>query len=88
MKHYLTGFTVCLIVMFLVNLIPYLVSLGAYKTDGLEIAGFPFTFWRLGGNSFVREFKMQWLIADVAVALAVSTVAGGLWMEYKGGRQE
>jgi len=81
MKHYLTGFAVSFAVMVLINLIPYLTSLGAYKTDGFEIAGIPFSFWRMGGNPGVCEFKLQFLIADIAVALGVSTVAGGLWRE-------
>jgi hypothetical protein len=82
MKHYLTGFAIAMTVMVLLNLVPYVLSRGSYGTDGSEVAGFPFTFWCMGGVSFVREFKVQSLIADVAVALAASVVAGGLWMEH------
>jgi hypothetical protein len=82
MKHYWTGFAVAMTVMVLLNLVPYVLSRGSYATDGLEVAGFPFRFWRMGGFSFVREFEVQSLIADIAIALAMSTVAGGLWMEH------
>jgi hypothetical protein len=82
MKHYLTGFAVAMTIMVVLNLTPHVLSSGSYATDGLEVAGFPFTCWRMGGFSFIREFKVQSLIADIAVAIAISTVAGGLWMEH------
>jgi hypothetical protein len=78
MKPFLVGFAVAMTLMVLLSLIPYLLSRGSYATDGLEVAGFPFEFWRIGGAAFIREFRFDLLLADIAIALASSTVAGAL----------
>lgn len=71
MKHYLTGFAVAMTIMVVLNLIPYVLSRGSYARSG-------------GWAAFLSSAssKVQSLIADIAVALATSIVAGGLWMEH------
>jgi hypothetical protein len=52
-----------------------LLTRGAYATDGFEVAGFPFTFWRAGGFSYACEFDSIALFGDLVLAFAVSALA-------------
>ena len=68
-KKFVTAFAATTLVAAFVNLVPYLQTRGAYKTDGLEVIGFPFTFRRFGGYYPIYEFSVGLLLADIIVAL-------------------
>jgi hypothetical protein len=64
--------------MGVVNLLPLLASWKAYRTDGMEIVGWPLTFRERGGFSYIEEFYLFNLLIDVAIAVAVSVVGARL----------
>jgi len=68
-KKFVTTFAATTLVAAFVNLVPYLQTRGAYKTGGLEIIGFPFTFRQVGGYTGIDEFSVGLLLADIIVAL-------------------
>ena len=68
-KKFVTAFAVTTLLAAFANLLPYLQTRGAYKTDGLEIIGFPFTFRQRGGYYYVDDFRIGLLLADIVIAL-------------------
>jgi hypothetical protein len=68
-KKFVTAFAATALVAAFANLLPYLLTRGAYNGDGYEIIGFPFTFRRLGGYLGIYEFSVGLLLADIIVAL-------------------
>jgi hypothetical protein len=82
--RFLAGFALGVACALAPNLFPNVSSFGGYRTDGYEVAGFPFTFWQIGGLSFTREFNVPLLAADVGLALWFAVIVGGLCMERFG----
>ncbi len=67
--------------MFLVtlalNIIPYYLSRGASKTDGIEVAGWPLHFWVYGGGTVCTErIDAVAIVVDVLVALILPAGIG------------
>lgn len=63
------------------NVWPYLRTYRAYQYDGQEVAGFPWTFHKIGGDCFLLacdtyDFHGAYFAADVALALAAACTAG------------
>ena len=75
-KPVLIGITVGWCCAVVLNVFPYLLSRGAYRTDGYEIAGFPLTFYRFGGIAGARYVYPSAIIVDIATSLAIA-LAGG-----------
>jgi hypothetical protein len=68
-KKFLSAFAATTLLAAFANLLPYLLTRGAYNGDGYEVIGFPFTFRRLGGYVGIYEFSVGLLLADIIVAL-------------------
>jgi len=75
-KRFATGFAATAIAAAFLNLLPYLQTRGAYNGDGFEVAGFPFTFRRLGGFAGIHEFRPAALFADIALSFTVVLFIG------------
>lgn len=63
------------------NALPYLRTRQAYQSDGVELAGAPFTFHAIGGDCWPAlcenySFHAGHFAADVAIVLACATLAG------------
>lgn len=76
-KRFGAGFMVATLAAALLNLLPYLLTRGTYNSDMFEVAGFPFTFRRIGGFTGIHEFRVWALLADVLLALIVAATVGG-----------
>ena len=80
MRHVLLIFAVgavCgLAIAAALNVLPYWRSYQAYTGDGFEVAGFPFTFHRVGGCAYIVEFRVDLLLLNVALAVAFASVMG------------
>jgi hypothetical protein len=66
---YWIGFAVGLGLAVAANLLPYMLTRHAYKTDGYERVGFPFTFRLQGGFSYRFFFSYSALLADIAIGV-------------------
>ena len=75
-KSFGLGFTCAGLAAALANLLPYLMTRGAYNGDGFEVVGFPFTFRRVGGLTGIREFSVLALLADAGLALFAAAIVG------------
>jgi hypothetical protein len=73
---FMIGFAIGAAIAFGLNLLPYWRTYHAYGGDGYEIIGFPFVFRRIGGVSGSYVFRTDFLITDVAIALAFAIIAG------------
>jgi hypothetical protein len=69
MRSYWCRFPIALAFMALVNAVPLFLTWQAYGTDGVEVIGWPFTFYSRGGYFFVKHFSPQACLADGLVAL-------------------
>lgn len=61
--------------MALANIVPFLLTRGAYRTDGVEVAGWPFRcydFGAIGGYMHLYPWKMA---ANIVIAVMVSVAA-------------
>jgi hypothetical protein len=67
------------LVMAFASVVPYLSTRGAYRTDGLEVAGWPLRCYELGG--VVGHFYFgPWMMAgDIAIAVVVSALAAWIF---------
>jgi hypothetical protein len=63
------------IVMAFANILPYLRTCGAYETDGLEVAGWPFRCWEFGGFGGYAYFHPWKMAENIAIAVSVSAFA-------------
>ena len=70
------------IVMAFVNILPYLITRGAYGTDGLEIAGWPLRCYEMGGIGGHVDFSPWSMAGNVAIAVVVSAIAA--WVFRRG----
>jgi hypothetical protein len=75
-RRFAAGLAGGAVVVVFLNLLPFLRTRGAYNGDSFEIAGFPFTFRRLGGIDGRYEFHLLALIADIALGLVVAVLVG------------
>ena len=58
--------------MAIVNVVPYFLSHGAYGTDGVETAGWPFACYEFGGFSPHLSFHPWALVANILIAIVVT----------------
>ena len=65
------------IVLAFANILPFLLSRGTYQTDGVEVAGWPFQFYELGGYAGFMHFYPWKLAANIVIAVTLS--ATGAW---------
>ena len=70
------GFAVGVLAMLCANVMPYWQTYHAYDGDGYGLAGFPFTFRKVGGYVGIHRFSSHLLLADIAIALAVAVCFG------------
>ena len=56
------------------NAIPYVFTQGSYRTDGLEIAGFPFRCYEFGGISPIIKFNSWAMAGNLVIAALVAAV--------------
>lgn len=63
------------IVMAFANIVPYLLTRGAYETGGIEVAGWPFRCHKLGGEDPVVDLHPWALAGNIAFAVTVSAAA-------------
>jgi hypothetical protein len=59
------------------SLIPFCHTLGAYRTDGEEVVGWPHPFYFRGGFSYLEGYRLDNLMIDIGVwtTLAVSAAS-------------
>ena len=69
------------IVVLTANLIPYVLTRGAYATDGHEVAGFPFHFHDFGGIAGDATFNALALFANVAIGILVAALGAHLFRD-------
>ncbi len=70
------GFATGLLFSIACNLMPYARSYRAYDGDGYEVAGFPWTFRKVGGMTGTWHFSSGLLLADAVIGLATATLFG------------
>ena len=70
-KRVSLAFSAAAVGMVILTLWPYIRTREAPQTDGLQVAGFPFTFSRRGGFAPIEQFMLTSLLADVVIALIV-----------------
>jgi hypothetical protein len=58
------------------NFLPYVLSRGAYQTDGLEVIGFPLTFRALGGFAYTSYFYWSAFAVDLLFCGTAGMLAG------------
>lgn len=75
-RHYWIGFSFVLPITIYLNAIPYGLSHGAYRTDGLEVAGWPLCFLERGGFVYYEHFDYLFLLIDMLVAMGLAMAAG------------
>lgn len=76
-----TAFVATLVAAALANALPYLLTRRAYQRDGQEVAGFPLSFRKLGGDCGVSAcdsygFHAVHFAVDLGLALACAALAG------------
>ena len=64
-----------LVVLFL-NFIPYYRSYGAYRADGVEVAGWPLHFWVCGGDVYTEHIDVLASFVDVLAAITFPVATG------------
>jgi hypothetical protein len=79
-RKFVVGFLTAAFIVALLNLVPYLLTRGAYRIDGFEVIGFPWTFRRFG---YFYEFDAAALAADLAVGLIVAVFVGKLAQDFR-----
>ena len=72
------GAAVGFIAAIVANVLPYILTRGAYGFDGVEIIGFPFDIRSIGGIEGAFQFSHLALSADIAIVLTVAVSAGFL----------
>ena len=75
-KRFGLGFAATAIAAMFWNLLPYLLTRGAYHGDRFEVVGFPFTFRRIGGIAGIYEFSVAALLADIVLGLCAALLVG------------
>lgn len=60
------------------SLIPFGNSLGAYRTDGCEVVGWPQVFFARGGFSYGEDYYLDGLLIDLGVWTAIAVSAAFL----------
>lgn len=75
------AFVATLLTAALANALPYLLTRRAYQRDGQEVAGFPLSFRKLGGDCGVSAcdsygFHAVHFAVDLGLALAWAALAG------------
>jgi hypothetical protein len=63
------------IVMAFANVVPYLLTRGAYETDGLEVAGWPLRCYELGGIGGFMHLHPWQMAGNIVIAVTVSALA-------------
>lgn len=75
-KRFITGATVAGIGIAFLNLLPYLFTCGDWTHCGVEIAGFPFVFYRFGGITGVVRIDWFKFFADLTLGYILSRSVG------------
>lgn len=80
-------FLAMLFIALLANAVPYWLTRGAYQRDGQEVAGFPISFRKLGGDCGVSAcdsygFHAAHFAADLGLALACAALAGYIALRW------
>lgn len=63
------------------NIIPYLLTRGDYRTDGHEIAGFPFRCYDFGGLAGHNTFYPWAMMANMMIAILFAAFAAWLFRD-------
>ena len=63
------------ILMAFANVVPYLLTRGAYETDGVEVAGWPLRCYAGGGFAGLWYFSPWAMAGNIAIAVVVSAFA-------------
>lgn len=66
-------------VMAFANIVPFLLTRGAYGTDGLEVAGWPLRCYDHGGFDGHCYFYPWAMAANIAIAVMASGVAAWIF---------
>ena len=78
-RQFWSGFIATGLLAIALNFLPYILTRGAYQTDGLEMMGFPFVFRSLGGFAYMLYFSWSALAADLGFAIIIAVLAGYFW---------
>jgi heme/copper-type cytochrome/quinol oxidase subunit 2 len=71
-----TAFCFTFLVVLSLNLIPYYRTHGAYRTDGVEVVGWPLDFWVCGGFSPTVRIDVLALLVDILAAMVLPAATG------------
>ena len=90
--RFLSAFLITVCGAVIANAIPYFLTRGAYQHDGQEVAGFPFSFHRIGGDCWpaacnTYNFSLGYFAADLALALTCALAAGFMAVRTGRGRR-
>ena len=77
-KRFIVGCILGVCFAAILNILPFVLSRGAYNSDGYEVVGFPFEFRRLGGLAGIYQFHVWALAIDILIAAGIAIVAGYL----------
>lgn len=77
-KRFLVGCILGAFFAAILNILPFVLSRGAYNSDGYEVVGFPFEFRRLGGFAGIYQFHLWALAIDILIAAGIAVAAGYL----------
>ena len=72
-RHAWIGFATSLLVIIGIHFTQLYTMVAGGFADGIFGVGFPFTFFERGGIAYHETFCMHWLLADVVIALVISS---------------
>lgn len=80
-SRFISAFLITISAAAIANAVPYFGTRGAYQYDGQEVAGFPYSFHRIGGDCSpdpcdTYNFNVGYFSADLALALACALAVG------------
>jgi len=82
-QRFWIGFSAGLVLAVILNLVPYLLTRGAYHGDGFEVIGFPFVFRSSGGFAYRLSFSWLALAADLFAAGIIALAAGYIGIKIR-----
>ena len=75
-SRFIVGASIAGIVIVFLNLLPYLFTRGDWAHCGVEMAGFPFVFYRFGGMAPIATYDWYKFFADVTLGWIVARTVG------------
>lgn len=80
-SRFLSAFLVTTCTAVFVNVVPFFLTHGAYQSDGQEVAGFPYSFHKIGGDCGptacdTYNFDVGYFATDLVLALVCAVAVG------------